>query len=164
MAFPLLLSLPLLFKVAPITIHPAFEKAAHYFGLKMVHVPVDEDSFLPNPELFEAAITKNAVLLACSAPQYCQGVIDPVEELGEIAKRRGVPLHVDACFGGFMLPWIEAIQQNFPGGRESRQLPQWDFRVEGVASMTADLHKYGYAPKVSCCNARKSGQKSTTQI
>ena len=83
-------------------------------------------------------INRNTVMLVGSAPQYVQGVIDPIEELGKIALHKKIPLHVDACIGGFILPWLERL---------GHPLPRWDFRVPGVTSISADLHKYGYAAK-----------------
>eukprot|EP00004_Rigifila_ramosa_P010677 TRINITY_DN2263_c0_g1_i2.p1 TRINITY_DN2263_c0_g1~~TRINITY_DN2263_c0_g1_i2.p1 ORF type:complete len:454 (-),score=115.89 TRINITY_DN2263_c0_g1_i2:29-1390(-) len=125
--------------VMPITGHPAFEKAAHYLSLTIVHVPLAPD-FGVDVEAFERAITPNTILLVGSAPQYCHGVIDPIERLSEIAISRNLPLHVDACFGGFMLPWIEKLGYS---------IPKWDFRVPGVTSISADIHKYGYGLKGS---------------
>ncbi|ELU10802.1 hypothetical protein CAPTEDRAFT_156221 [Capitella teleta] len=123
--------------VAPITIHPAHEKAAHYFGFTIVHVPVGKD-FKPDIDAYEEAITPRTIALLCSAPQYCQGIVDPIEQISEIAVRRCLPMHVDACFGGFMLPWVEKL--GYP-------MPKFDFRVPGVTSISADIHKYGYGAK-----------------
>ena len=123
--------------VAPQTIHPAFAKAAHYFGAKMRYVPVGDD-FRADVEAMEAAIGPRTMLIAASAPQYPHGMIDPIEEIGEIAEDREIPFHVDACFGGFILPWIEKL---------GHDLPVFDFRVDGVTSMSADCHKYGFAAK-----------------
>lgn len=89
-------------------------------------------------EAFRRAITSNTILLVGSAPQYCHCVIDPIPELSAIAVEKGIPLHVDACFGGFMLPWVEAL--GFP-------VTPFDFRLAGVTSMSADLHKYGFSIK-----------------
>ncbi|XP_066264049.1 sphingosine-1-phosphate lyase-like [Branchiostoma lanceolatum] len=123
--------------VAPITIHPAFEKAASYFCVKMVHVPVGPD-FRADVTAMEQAITGNTILLCASAPQYPHGVVDPISDISAMALRRKLPLHVDACFGGFMLPWIEKL--GYP-------VPTFDFRNPGVTSMSADIHKYGYSVK-----------------
>jgi sphinganine-1-phosphate aldolase len=123
--------------VVPTTIHPAFDKAAHYFGVKLVKVPVDSD-LRADVRAMEKAITRRTIGLCASAPQYPHGVIDPIGAIGALAQRRGLPLHVDACVGGFMLPWLERL---------GRQIPNWDFRVPGVTSISADLHKYGYASK-----------------
>lgn len=117
--------------IAPITIHPAFEKAAHYFDLTIVHVPIDQD-LKPDLAKYKAAINRNTILLLASAPQYCHGVVDPIEAISDLALAHGLPLHVDACFGGFMLPWVEKL--GFP-------VPRFDFRVPGVTSISADLHK-----------------------
>jgi len=123
--------------VAPITIHPAFEKAAHYFGVKIVHVGVDSNSRADVAQV-RKAINANTIALLASAPQYCHGVVDPIPELSALALEKGLPLHVDACFGGFMLPWVEKL--GYP-------VPVFDFRNAGVTSMSADIHKYGFGPK-----------------
>jgi len=123
--------------VVPTTIHPAFDKAAHYFGVKLVKVPVGPD-FRADVRAMAKAITWKTIALAASAPQYAHGVVDPIEELGALAKRKRLPLHVDACVGGFLLPWLEQL---------GRPIPTWDFRVPGVTSISADLHKFAYAGK-----------------
>ncbi|MFP4601156.1 MAG: pyridoxal phosphate-dependent decarboxylase family protein [Persicimonas sp.] len=123
--------------VAPQTIHPAFAKAAHYFGAKMRYVPVGDD-FRVDVDALEKAVGPRTMLIAASAPQYPHGMVDPIPEISEIALERGVPFHVDACFGGFILPWIEKLGYD---------LPVFDFRLPGVTSMSADCHKYGYAAK-----------------
>jgi glutamate/tyrosine decarboxylase-like PLP-dependent enzyme len=125
--------------VVPSTIHPAFDKAAHYFGVRLVKVAVGGD-LRADPAAMARAIGRRTIGLCASAPQYPHGVIDPIGELGAIAQRRGLPLHVDACIGGFLLPWLERL------GRPRRLAP-WDFRVPGVASISADLHKFAYAGK-----------------
>ncbi len=123
--------------VVPRTIHVAFGKAAHYFGVKARYVDVGPDQ-RADVGAMRKAIGRNTVLVAASAPQYPHGVVDPIEELGAVCELAKVPLHVDACFGGFALPWIERL---------GRPLPVWDFRVDGVTSISADVHKYGYAAK-----------------
>ena len=123
--------------VVPTTIHPAFEKAAHYFDVEVKHVEIGKDCRV-DMALVEKAVDSNTILLVGSAPQYCHAVVDPIEALSDLAIRKGLPLHVDACFGGFMLPWMERVGAN---------IPLWDFRVPGVTSMSADIHKYGYASK-----------------
>jgi sphinganine-1-phosphate aldolase len=123
--------------VVPRTIHPAFDKAAHYFGVKLVKVDVDQDQRADVRKMAKA-IGWRTIGLVASAPQYPHGVIDPIAELGELAMERKLPLHVDACVGGFVLPWLERL---------GRPIPKWDFRVPGVTSISADLHKYAYAGK-----------------
>lgn len=125
--------------VAPVSIHVAFDKACHYFGIKPRYVPLDDD-FRVNLKALKKAVGRNTILIAASAPQYAHGVVDPIEAIGEIAQKKKIPFHVDGCFGGFILPWIEQL---------GRPLPVFDFRVPGVTSMSADVHKYGYAPKGS---------------
>jgi sphinganine-1-phosphate aldolase len=123
--------------VVPTTIHPAFDKAAHYFGVRLRKVPVGPD-FRADPDKIARAIGRRTIGMVASAPQYPHGVVDPIAEIGAIAERRGLPLHVDACVGGFALPWLERL---------GRRVPVWDFRVPGVTSISADLHKFGYAGK-----------------
>lgn len=121
----------------PATAHAAFEKAAHYFGLKTVHIPVT-GRYEVDVEKMRAAISVNTILLVGSAPNYPQGVMDPIEALGELAIEADIPLHVDACLGGFIIPFIEKLGYD---------IAPFDFRVKGVTSISADVHKYGYAAK-----------------
>lgn len=123
--------------ILPATAHPAFEKAAHYFGVKPVHVPVSSD-FRAEIEAARAAITPNSILMVGSAPSYPQGVVDPITDLARIAQENGLLFHVDACVGGFMLPFVRRL--GYP-------VPDFDFRVPGVTSISVDLHKYAYAAK-----------------
>jgi glutamate/tyrosine decarboxylase-like PLP-dependent enzyme len=123
--------------VLPMTAHPAFEKAAEYFDVKMVHVPVRED-YRADVAAMEAAITPNTIMLVGSAPSYPQGVVDPIRELAQLAVKHDRLLHVDACVGGLMLPFVRKL--GYP-------VPDFDFALPGVTSLSADLHKYGYAAK-----------------
>ncbi len=124
--------------VVPVTAHPAFHKAAHYLGVEVVAVPVDLETFTVDPALMEAAITPQTVLVVVSAPSYPQGVIDPVEAVAALAAARGIPCHVDACVGGWLLPWLREA---------GAEVPPFDLSVPGVTSISCDLHKFGYAPK-----------------
>ncbi|MGH1565579.1 pyridoxal phosphate-dependent decarboxylase family protein [Mumia sp. DW29H23] len=127
--------------VVPSTVHAAFHKAEHYFGVERVTVPVDPRTKRADVDATAAALAEHAdrvVLLAASAPSYAHGVLDPVPELAELALRHGVRFHVDACIGGWVLPWLE---------RDGLVRHPWDFAVEGVTSISADLHKYAYTPK-----------------
>lgn len=121
----------------PITAHPALEKAAHYFDVKAVHIPVSAD-FRADVAEAKRLITANTILVVASAPAYPHGVIDPVTELAALAAEHGILCHVDACLGGFLLPFVEKL---------GRPVRPFDFRVPGVTSMSADIHKYGYAAK-----------------
>lgn len=123
--------------VVPTTIHPAFDKAAHYFGVRLVKISVGADQ-RADVAAMARAIGRRTIGLVGSAPQYPHGVVDPIGALGTLAQARGLPLHVDACVGGFVLPWLERL---------GRAVPIWDFRVPGVTSISADLHKYAYAGK-----------------
>ena len=123
--------------IVPTTVHVAFDKAAEYFGVKLVRAPVGPD-FRVDVKAMKRRINRRTIGLVASAPPYPHGVVDPIEEIGRIAARRGLPFHVDACLGGFMLPFVEKL--GYP-------VPPFDFRIPGVTSMSADLHKYGYAAK-----------------
>lgn len=120
-----------------VTAHPAFDKAAHYFGVKPVKVPVDSNQRMELSAV-KSALTPNTILIVGSAPQYPHGVMDPILDLASLAKANGVGMHVDACVGGFMLPFLRKL---------GRDIPPFDFNVDGVASISADLHKYGFTAK-----------------
>ncbi len=117
--------------------HAAFEKAAHYFDVESRRIPVQPD-FAADVDAMAEAVDDQTVLVVASAPSYPQGVIDPVAELGALAAERGVLCHVDACLGGFILPFLERL---------GHLTKAWDLAVPGVTSISADLHKYGYASK-----------------
>ena len=117
--------------------HAAFHKAADLFGLRVHKTPVRADS-TADVEAMAAAVNERTVLLVGSAPQYPQGVVDPIPEIAALAATVGANCHVDACMGGFVLPFAEML---------GRDVPPWDFRVPGVTSVSADVHKLGYAPK-----------------
>jgi len=124
--------------ILPITAHAAFHKAAHYLNMKVVTVPVDPETFRADVDQVRKAITSNTILLVGSAPSYAHGVVDPIRELGELALKHDLLLHTDACVGGFMLPYFKRLGE---------PIPDFDFSVPGVTSISVDLHKYGYTPK-----------------
>ncbi|WP_028636490.1 pyridoxal phosphate-dependent decarboxylase family protein [Nocardioides sp. URHA0032] len=126
--------------VVPSTVHAAFLKAAHYFRVEAVVVPVGPD-FRVDPAAMAAALDDDlhrTVLAVVSAPSYAHGVVDPVSEVAATAAERGLRCHVDACIGGWVLPYA---------ARLGRPVPPWTFAVDGVTSISVDLHKYAYAPK-----------------
>lgn len=123
--------------IAPFTIHSAFLKAAHYLGLRVRLVDIDEKKKV-NVEALKEALNENTALVAVSAPNWPYGTVDPVRDVAEITTDKGIYLHVDACVGGFILPFFEKL---------GLDVPLFDFRVEGVSSISADVHKYGYSPK-----------------
>lgn len=120
------------------TAHAAFHKAAHYFGIEAVSVPVDPATFLADPEAMTAAIDDRTVLVVVSAPSYAHGVVDPVAPVAAAAAARGVRCHVDACIGGWVLPYFREL---------GVAVPDFDLSVPGVTSLSVDLHKYAYCPK-----------------
>ncbi len=123
--------------IVPVTAHAAFDKASQYFNIKTVHIPIDAN-FRADVSAARKAINKNTIVIVGSAPSFPHGAIDPIEELSDLARERGVGFHVDACLGGFVLPWAERLGYS---------VPPFDFRLPGVTSMSADTHKYGYAAK-----------------
>jgi sphinganine-1-phosphate aldolase len=123
--------------VAPLTIHPAFNKAADYLGLKIIQTPVDGE-FRAEVGAMKEAMTPNTILLAATAVTYPHGMIDPIAEIGALAEEKNLWFHVDGCLGGYMLPFLEKL---------GTEIPPFDFRVPGVRSMSVDIHKYGYVSK-----------------
>jgi len=123
--------------ILPTTAHVAWFKASEYFGVKVRLLPLD-DRLHADVAALERLINRRTVMILGSAPEYPHGTIDPIEAMGAIAIKHGVPLHVDACVGGFILPFMAL---------NGRALPTWDYRVPGVSSISADLHKYGFAAK-----------------
>lgn len=123
--------------ILPITAHPAFDKAAHCLDVKLVHVPVDGD-FRADLDAVKRALGPQTILLVGSAPAYPQGVMDPIAELAALAQANRIGMHVDACLGGFLLPFLVELGQ---------AIPPFDFALPGVTSMSADLHKYGFTAK-----------------
>ncbi|AGZ39130.1 pyridoxal phosphate-dependent decarboxylase family protein [Actinoplanes friuliensis] len=123
--------------VVPSTAHAAFAKAAHYLRVALDVVPVGPD-LRADSVAMAAAIRPETVLVAASAPSYAHGVVDPITAIAAAAAERGVRFHVDACFGGWVLPYLRRL---------GAELPEFDFGVPGVTSISVDLHKYAYAPK-----------------
>lgn len=121
----------------PVTAHPAWNKAAHYLGLTVVTVPVGED-FRADVTAMKDAISDNTIILGGTAVTYPHGVVDPIDKLGELAREHHLWLHVDACLGGLILPFIK---------RAGYDIPLYGFDVPGVSSISADIHKYAYTPK-----------------
>jgi glutamate/tyrosine decarboxylase-like PLP-dependent enzyme len=123
--------------IAPVTAHAAFDKAAQYFGMRLLRTPVGAD-MRADPDAVRAAVSDRTVAVVGSAVQFPHGVADPIEELAAIAAQAGVGFHTDACLGGFVLPWAERL--GYP-------VAPFDFRVPGVTSISCDTHKFGYAAK-----------------
>ncbi|KAJ3146158.1 hypothetical protein HDU86_000503 [Geranomyces michiganensis] len=127
--------------VVPVTIHAAFDKAESYFGVKLIHIPLDPITGKVDLSKVARAINRNTIMLAGSAPNFPHGIVDDIPALARMAKKHGIGMHVDCCLGGFLVPFLE--KAGFP-------LPHpVDFRVDGVTSISVDTHKYGFAPKGS---------------
>lgn len=124
--------------VLPRTAHPAFHKAAHYLGIRPVVAGFDAHTFRADPAAMRQAVTPNTILLAASAPCYSHGVVDPISEIAQIALERGLLFHVDACVGGLFLSMMR---------KAGYSVPEFDFNIPGVTSISVDLHKFGYAAK-----------------
>lgn len=117
--------------------HAAFHKSAHMYGMPIHTTPVRDD-WTADVDAMAAVVTDRTVLVVGSAPQFPQGVVDPIPDIAALAATVDANCHVDACMGGFVLPFAEML---------GREVPPWDFRVDGVHSISADIHKLGYAPK-----------------
>ncbi len=123
--------------IVPTTAHAAFDKAGQYFKIKLRRIPVDQ-RYVADVRAARRAISRNTIAIVGSTPSFPHGTIDPIEELSELARRRGIGFHTDACLGGFVLPW--AAKLGYP-------VPPFDFSLPGVTSISVDTHKYGYAAK-----------------
>jgi glutamate/tyrosine decarboxylase-like PLP-dependent enzyme len=123
--------------VMPVSAHPAFEKAAHYLGLRVVRTPLGAD-LRADVTATRAAVSERTIFMMGSAPGYPHGVVDPIPELAAIAAEHGSWFHVDSCLGGFLLPFAKRLGYD---------IPPFDLRVPGVTSLSADVHKYGFAAK-----------------
>ncbi|NND83852.1 MAG: aspartate aminotransferase family protein, partial [Acidimicrobiia bacterium] len=135
--------------VLPITAHAAFHKAASYLDLDLRLTEVDE-SFRAIPEAIEAAVDHHTALVVASAPSYAHGVVDPIPAIAEVATRTGRWLHVDACVGGMVLPFVDGA-------------PPFDFAVPAVDSISMDLHKYGYTPKGTSLVLHRNAERRSHQ-
>ena len=140
--------------ILPVSAHAAFLKACDYFCMKPVFVDLDEN-YIADIEKVKSAITKNTVAIVGSMPNFPYGTFDPVKEMSEIARDHGIGMHVDACLGGFIIPWAE--KSGYP-------LPPFDFRLEGVTSISMDTHKYGFAPKGTSVVLYKNSELFQNQL
>ncbi len=139
--------------VLPTSAHAAFEKACYYFGLESRRIAVNDD-WRANPQAMADAIDDNTVLLVGSAPQYPQGVIDPIPAIAALAAERDINCHVDGCMGGVSLTYL---------ARLGYAIPPWNFSVPGVSSISVDLHKYGYTSKGASVIAYRNKQLRSYQ-
>lgn len=124
--------------VLPTSAHAAFHKAAAYFDIELRLVPVCSETWRADASAMANAANDDTIMFVASAPQYPQGVVDPVSDIAAVAQERGVNCHVDACMGGVTLPYLERL---------GVAVPRWNFSIDGVTSMSVDLHKFGYAAK-----------------
>ncbi|WP_456370584.1 pyridoxal phosphate-dependent decarboxylase family protein [Geoglobus sp.] len=123
--------------VLPDTAHPAFYKSAEYLGLRVVRVRTNEEWRVDGGAVSEV-LSENSCMVACSAPNYPFGVVDDIRSVAEVCEEKGLWLHVDACLGGFILPFMR---------ENGERIPDFDFSLDGVSSVSADFHKFGYAPR-----------------
>lgn len=123
--------------VAPYSTHSTVHKTAKYLDIKVVTVP-QKDDLSADMEALAAAIGPNTIGIVGSAPNWPYGDVDSITEMGQLAIHKDLWLHVDACVGAYILPFFKELGED---------IPPYDLSVPGVRSMSADLHKYGYAPK-----------------
>ncbi|GMH68096.1 hypothetical protein TrRE_jg9563, partial [Triparma retinervis] len=124
--------------ISCVTAHAAIDKACEILGCRNVKVGYDPETYCVDVAALEAAITSDTILLYSSAPSFPQGVVDPIATLSDIAVKHDIGLHVDCCLGGFVLPFAKKLGYD---------VPEFDFTLPGVTSMSCDTHKYGYASK-----------------
>ncbi len=132
--------------VLPVTAHAAFFKACHYLCVEAKVIPVDEKTFTPSIDAYRDAIDENTLMLVGSSPSYAHGVIDPIKDIAALAQEKNLLCHVDACVGGMYLPFAQSLGYD---------IPDFDFSVEGVTSISMDFHKYGYTAKGASCILHK---------
>ncbi|MFN4298183.1 MAG: pyridoxal phosphate-dependent decarboxylase family protein [Thermaurantimonas sp.] len=123
--------------LAPDTIHPSMSKAAFYLGMHIRKIPVDSEGRVHVHQILQS-ITESTALIALSAPNWTYGTIDPIFEIADVAAMKDIPVHIDACMGGMVLPFLSMI---------GHAIPAFDFQIPGVQSISVDFHKFGYAPK-----------------
>ncbi|XP_057816317.1 sphingosine-1-phosphate lyase isoform X2 [Cryptomeria japonica] len=123
--------------IIPESAHSAYDKAAQYLNIKLWRVPVNGD-FQADVKAIQRYVNKNTIMIVGSAPGFPHGIVDPIEELGDLALQFNICLHVDLCLGGFVLPFARKL--GYP-------IPPFDFTVQGVTSISVDVHKYGLGPK-----------------
>ena len=141
--------------ILPVTAHAAFQKAAEYLNVKPVRVEVDPTTYRADLKAIEDAINENTILLVGSAPSYAHGVIDPIREIGQLALKHDLMLHVDACVGGYLLHNFRTLGVD---------VPDYDFSVPGVTSLSLDLHKYGFTHKPASIILYKNKELRRYQI
>jgi glutamate/tyrosine decarboxylase-like PLP-dependent enzyme len=141
--------------VLPETAHPAFYKSAEFLGMKVTRIKVDRETFKASAEDANEVISSRTAILVASAPNYPFGVVDDVKGFAELAVDRELWLHVDACIGGFVLPFFRELGED---------VPPFDFSVEGVSSISVDLHKYGYTPRGASVILHNNPEKRMNHI
>ena len=119
--------------------HAAFWKAASWLNVRIVVLEVDPSTMRLTAAAVRRRISRRTMLVVASAPCYPHGVVDDVQAIADLCKRRGIPLHVDSCLGGFCLPLVQELRPDL--------VPTFDFRVPGVTSISADTHKFGMGQK-----------------
>ncbi|PVU95921.1 hypothetical protein BB561_001502 [Smittium simulii] len=124
--------------IVPVTIHTAFDKACDYFGIEIIHIPIDEKTGKVVLSAVKNAINYNTIMLAGSAVNYPHGVMDDIKSLSEIAQKYNIGMHVDCCLGSFVIAFME---------QAGYDVDVFDFRLPGVTAISCDTHKYGFAPK-----------------
>lgn len=126
--------------ILPTTAHPAFDKAAQYFSMRITHIPVDEKTKTVDIHAMEKAISNKTVMLVGSVPNFPYGTMDDMERIAALGHKYGIPVHADCCLGGFLTAFMPSA---------GFDIPPFDFSLSGITSISADTHKYGFTPKGS---------------
>jgi len=139
--------------VLPYSAHPAFTKAARLMDIELRRIPLAAN-YRADVAAMARAIDADTMMLVGSAPCFSYGTIDPIADLGRLAQERGLWLHVDACVGGYIAPFVAKV--GYP-------IPAFDFGVPGVTSISADLHKFGFCPKPASTVFYRSADRAACQ-
>jgi len=121
--------------VALSSVHPAFDKACHYFNIKLIKVQVNKNGTTSFKNI-KQYVNSNTICMVGSAPSYAHGIIDPIIRMSEFCYDENIGFHMDCCLGGFLVPFVKKSQF-------------LDFRTKGMTSISLDTHKYGYSFKGS---------------
>lgn len=119
--------------IVPRSAHFSFEKVANILGLEVRKAEMDEQ-FKVDVSHVENRIDQNTASIVGVAGTTEFGQIDPIKDLSDIAVENGIPLHVDAAFGGLIIPFMD-----------HNHTKPFDFQLDGVTSITIDPHKMGMA-------------------
>ena len=122
--------------VLPESAHFSFDKVCGWLGLRQTTARLLPDGTVDVDDVRERVGPRTACVVAVAGTTEL-GAVDPIPELGAMCRDLGVPLHVDAAWGGFVIPFAKRL---------GRRVPDFDLGVPGVTTLAVDPHKMGMAP------------------